>query len=209
MQRPTPYARLTAIVVFCFVTLSCAGSSVELNSEHIARKFGSYGIEVVENKDNVRVSNLYSLEANGPVCRTFAVVGIGDEIDPRFAAEHTQILDGASIGAVFKGAGWRIEKRHQYIGDMAIGKQATRIAGLMRLKPPATLAVHIYMLTISKRGSSFDYAMIAEVHHPEYLTVGVLWAIYGSEYSGDRNRKDARQILELVRGKFRDATHSS
>ncbi len=208
MQRPTPYSRLTEIVVFCLVTLSCASSAVELNSERIARKFGSYGIEVVENTDNIRVSNLYSMEANGAVCRTFAVVGIGDEIDPSFAAEHTQILEGASIGAVFKRAGWRIEKRHQYIGNMAIGKQAARIAALMRLKPPATLAVHIYMLTISKRGSSFDYAMIAEVHHPEYLTVAVLWAMYGNEYSGDRNRKDARQILELVRGKFRDTMHS-
>ena len=203
--------RTRHLLVFTLVTagiLGCAAETSSLNSERIARKFGSYGIEVIEYKENIRVSNLYSLEPNGAVCRTFAVVGTATEIDPSFAAEHAQILEGGSIGAVFKRAGWRIEKRHQYIGEMPIGGQATRIAGLMRLKPPATLAVHIYLLTISKKGSTFDYAMIAEVHHPDYQSVAVLWAVYGSEYSGDRNRKNARQILELVRGKFHDTMHS-
>jgi hypothetical protein len=208
MQRPTPVLRLIAFYVLCFVTLSCASSSVELNSERIARKFGSYGFEVLENTNNIRVSNLYSREASAATCRTFAVVGISQDIDPAFAAEHSQILQGGSIGAVFKRAGWRIDKRHQYIGEMKIGKQATRISRLMRLKTPASLAVHIYLLTIAKQGDSFDYAMIAEVHHPEYLTVGTLSVIYGGVYSGDRNREDAHQILELVREKFRDTMHS-
>ena len=188
--------------------LGCAAESTTLNSERIARKFGSYGAEVIENKKNIRVSNLYSMEANGRICRTFAVVGISREIDPSFAVEHAQIVDGASIGAVFKRNGWSIEKRHQYIGEMMIGKQATRLARVMRLKPPATLAVHNYMLTVSKNGSVFDYAIITEVHHPDYLSLSTLWAIYGSDFSGDENRKDTRQILELVRSKFRDTIHS-
>jgi hypothetical protein len=188
--------------------LGCAAESTTLNSERIARKFGSYGVEVLENTDIIRVSNLYSMEANRRTCRTFAVVGINREIDPSLAAEHAEILEGASIGAVFKRNGWNIEKRHQYIGAMTIGKQATRLARLMRLKPPATIAVHNYMLSVSKNGSAFDYAIITEVHHPEYLTISTLWAVYGSEFSGDKNRKDTRQILELVRSKFRDSKHS-
>ena len=188
--------------------LGCATETTSLNSERIARKYGSYGIEVVENTDNVRVSNLYSKEANGRICRTFAVVGISREIDPSFAAEHAQILEGASIGAVFKRNGWNFEKRHQYIGEMTIGKQATRLARLMRLKPPATVAVHNYMFTVSKDGSAFDYAIITEVHHPDYQTISVLWAVYGSDFSGDKSRKDTRQILEIVRSKFRDSKHS-
>ena len=111
MRQPLPVSRLTAILVLCFVTLSCASSSVELNSERIARKYGSYGVEVIENTDNLRVSNLYSMEASRPICRTFAVVGISREIDSSFAVEHAQILEGASIGAVFKRNGWNIEKR--------------------------------------------------------------------------------------------------
>jgi hypothetical protein len=188
--------------------LGCAADTITLNSERIARKFGNYGLELIENTDNIRVSNLYSMEANGRVCRTFAVVGISREIDPSFAAEHAQILEGASIGAVFKRNGWSIQKHHQYIGEMTIGMQATRLARVMRLKPPATVAVHNYMLTVSKDGSAFDYAIITEVHHPDYLTISTLWAIYGSEFSGDNNRKDTQQILELVRSKFRDSMYS-
>jgi hypothetical protein len=203
--------RTRHLLVFTLVTagiLGCAAETSSLNSERIARKFGNYGLEVIENTDNIRVSNLYSRDANGRICRTFAVVGISREIDPSFAGEHAQILEGASIGAVFKRNGWYIEKRHQYIGEMTIGKQATRLSRVMRLKPPTTVAVHNYMLTVSKDGSAFDYAIITEVHHPDYLTISTLWAIYGSEFSGDKNRKDTRQILELVRSKFRDSQHS-
>jgi hypothetical protein len=203
--------RTRHLLVFTLVTagiLGCAAETSSLNSERIARKFGSYGLEVIENTDNIRVSNLYSRDANGRICRTFAVVGISRGIDPSLAAEHAQILEGASIGAVFKRNGWNIEKRHQYIGEMTIGKQATRLSRVMRLKPPTTVAVHNYMLTVSKDGSAFDYAIITEVHHPDYLTISTLWAIYGSEFSGDKNRKNTRQILELVRSKFRDSKHS-
>jgi hypothetical protein len=147
------------------------------------------------------------LEAGVAVCRTFAVVGIGTEIDPAFATEHAQIVEGASIGAVFQRNGWDLVKRHQYIGEIRIGTQAGRLAGLMHIKPPATLAVHIYVLSVSGKGRSFDYAMIAEVHHPDYLTISALRAIYGTEYSGDKNRRDARQLLELVRSKFRNGSH--
>jgi hypothetical protein len=203
--------RTRHLLVFTLVTagiLGCAAETSSLNSERIARKFGNYSLEVIENTDNIRVSNLYSRDAFGRICRTFAVVGISREIDPSLAAEHSQILEGASIGAVFKRNGWHIEKRHQYIGEMTIGKQATRLSRVMRLKPPTTVAVHNYMLTVSKDGSAFDYAIITEVHHPDYLTIATLWAIYGSEFSGDKNRKNTRQILELVRSKFRDSKHS-
>ncbi len=208
MQQLNATRRLVATVVLCFAALSCASDSVQLNSERIARKFGNYHVEVIENTNNIRVSNLYSIGPTGRVCRTFAVVGLTDEVDAFFAAEHAQILDGGSIGTVFKSNGWTIEKRHLYIGEMSIGQQAIQLTRLMRLKPPVTTAVHIYVLAISKNGSSFDYAMIAEVHHPDYLTITGLWSVYGSDYSGDRNRKDARQILELVRSKFREASDS-
>ncbi len=148
------------------------------------------------------------MEADGRVCRTFAVVGLSDDIDASFAAENAEILEGGSIGATFKQSGWNIDKRNLYIGQIPIGQRAIRLSRLMRIKPPATTAVHIYLLAISKSGMSFDYAMIAEVHHPDYLTMADLWSIYGSEYSGDKSRKDARQILELVRSKFRDSSYS-
>ena len=201
-------SRLTAIILLCLAAAGCASNSLQLNSERIARKFGNYHVELLETTDNIRVSNLYSMGPVGPVCRTFAVVGLTDDVDDGFAAEHAEILEGGSIGAVLRRNGWAIEKRHLYIGEIKIGRQAVRVARLMRIKPPATTAVHIYLLAISKVGMSFDYAMIAEVHHPDYLTIGALWSLFGSEYSGDNNRKDVRQILELVRGKFRNSSYS-
>ncbi len=203
-----PLSRLTAVVVLCLGAAGCVSNSLQLNSERITRKFGNYHLEVLETDDKIRVSNLYSMAPAGPVCRTFAVVGFTDEVDDYFAAQHAEIFEGGSIGAVFRRNGWIISKRHLYIGEMQIGRQAIRLTRLMRIKPPATLAMHIYLLAVSKNGRAFDYAMIAEVHHPDYLTIADLWSLYGSEYSGDNNRKDARQILELVRRKFRDSSHA-
>jgi len=175
-----------------------------LSTERIARKFGSYGIEVIEYKDNIRVSNLYSYEAAGPICRTFAVVALTERVEAAFSAKHDLVTEGGSIGTVFKSHGWDIHKHHQYIGDLEIDSRSKRIGRLMRIDPPASLAIHIYVFAISKNGSSFDYAMIAEVHHPAYLTSTVLRSIYGNEYSGDKNQGEVRQVLALVSGKFRD-----
>ncbi len=205
MHRNPQARHLITIILLCFCAVSCVSDAVQLNSERIARKFGNYHLEIIENKENIRVSNLYSMGPAGKVCRTFAVVGLSEDIDTSFAAEHATILDGGSIGAVFRLNGWGIEKRHLYIGELRIGSQAIRLTRLMHVKAPARLAVHIYVLAVSKNGSSFDYAMLAEVHHPEYLTMTDLWSLYGGEFSGDEARKEAGQILHLVRGKFRDA----
>ncbi|MFQ6005856.1 MAG: hypothetical protein ACE5OQ_10160 [Woeseia sp.] len=203
-MRACRTVKLSFLATLAIGVVACVAESPALNSERIARNYGSYGIVIIENKDNIRVSNLYSHEAAGPVCRTFAVVGLTDTVDAAFADEHALITAGGSIGAVFRHSGWDISKRHRYIGEMPIGEKATRLVRLMRIKPPATLAVHIYVLAVSKGERSFDYAMIAEVHHPDYLTTGKLRSIYGSGYSADTNRSNAKPVLVLLRGKFRD-----
>ena len=48
-----------------------------LNSERIAAEFGSYGVDVLEQDEHVRVSNLFSGSAENKICRTFAVVRFG------------------------------------------------------------------------------------------------------------------------------------
>jgi hypothetical protein len=191
-------------MLLAFVIGGWAGDSATLNSERIAQKFGSYRIEVIENKDNIRVTNLYSDGPEGAICRTFAVVGLVDQADPSFAAEHELVTDGGSIGAVFKNHGWKIDKDHRFIGDMRIGRQSTRVGGLMHIDLPATVAVHVYVLAISKSGLSFDYAMIAELHHPEYLTSSELRSIYGRDYSEAKNRRDILQVIALVKSKMQD-----
>lgn len=192
-------------IFLLYVIVGCAADSTTLNSERIAQKFGSYGIEVIENTDNIRVSNLYSEAPEGPISRTFAVVRLREQIDASFATEHALILGGGSIGAVFKSHGWRVGKYHQYIGEISLDHTATRTAGLMRLDLPAHAAIHVYLLTIAKDQFSFDYATIAEVHHPDYLTVAELRSIYGKQYSDAENRVEVRQVLDLVERKFGDS----
>ncbi len=193
---------LAAGILLIHVIAGCTADSTTLNSERIARKFGNYGIEVIESTANIRVSSQYSENSAGPTSRTFAVVELPSQIDAAFATEHASIVGGGSIGAVFKSHGWGIGKYHQYIGEIEIDSTSTRITALMHLVPPEFAAVHIYLFTISKDERTFEYATIAEVHHPDYLTATELRSIYGKQYSGAENRAEVRQVLDLVKSKL-------
>ena len=72
---------LAAGILLIYVIAGCAADSTTLNSERIARKFGSYGIEVIESTNNNRVTSLYSEDPAGPTSRTFAVVELPTRID--------------------------------------------------------------------------------------------------------------------------------
>lgn len=147
-----------------------------LNSERIEQRFGSYGIDVLESDGGVRVSNLYSLEDGRKVCRTFAVVLYPAEVDPRYAAEHAAILAGGSIGAVFKQHGWTVTKKNLYFGTLTA---TPKVAALMHDEPGRSLAVHVYGLSVTRGDTTLPYVTIAEVHHPDYLTLDEVRSIYG------------------------------
>ncbi len=153
-----------------------------LNSERIAAEFGSYGIEVLEQDESARVSNLYSDTAGMRVGRTFAVVRYG-RIDPAFREEHATIVAGGSIGAVFAAAGWEVRKTHLEYGSVAA---TPRVAALMRIAPGTPLAAHFYALDVAKGDDVFQYAALAEIHHPDYLTREALAEIYGPPNQGSR-----------------------
>jgi hypothetical protein len=169
-----------------------------LNSERIERTFGSYGIEVLESDAKLRVSNLYTVERERKICRTFAVVRYPDRIDPMFAAEHELIRGGGSIGSVFATRGWTVEKSHRYYGEL---EASARVAALMQIAPPAQLAVHVYALDIAKESARYRYATIVEIHHPEYLTAENLAQIYGplAQASDDATL----EMLEIAASKMR------
>jgi hypothetical protein len=154
------------------------GARELLNSERIEQRFGSYGIDVLESGRAIRVSNLYSLTGQQKICRTFAVVRYPDRIDPSFAVEHGTILDGGSIGAVFAARGWTVRKSHRHYGNVAA---SAKLQSLMGGLQSAELALHLYVLEVAKDGVAFDYAVIAEVHHPDYLVLQDLYDIYGDE----------------------------
>lgn len=165
-----------------------------LNSERIARKFGNYGIAVLESDATIRVSNLYSVADERRICRTFAVVHYPDQVDPLFSAEHRLILDGGSIGAVFAARGWTVEKFHRYYGEV---RATNKLAELMAITPQAQLAVHVYALAVSKADARFEYATIVEIHHPDYLATDELAAIYGPVTVADSDAATAA-MLEIA-----------
>jgi hypothetical protein len=163
-----------------------------LNSERIAADFGSYGIEVLEQDELVRVSNLFSGAAEDKICRTFAVVRFAPDIDEAVAAEHAAIVAGGSIGAVFVAAGWEVRKTHlRYSETWA----TPRLASLMRIAVGTPLATHIYALDVAKGGRVVEYATLVEIHHPEFLEKEDLPAIYGPAYEAPRS---ARSVAAFV-----------
>jgi hypothetical protein len=169
-----------------------------LNSERIAAAFGSYGIEVLEQTDSSRVSNLYSGAGDEKACRTFAAVRYQLMMDPRVSAEHAAIVGGGSIGAVFIAAGWEVRKTHlRYSETWA----PPRLASLMRVAEGTPLATHIYALDVAKDGQVIEYATLVEIHHPDYLTVEALAEIYGPV---DESRtKLAREMRETADSRTR------
>jgi hypothetical protein len=148
-----------------------------LNSERIQANFGTFAIEVLEQDQNVRVSNLYSFPRAGDrTCRTFAVVQYARTMDPAIRAEHAAIIAGDSIGAVFAASGWEVRKRHLSYAE----RPATaKLAALMRIAVDTPLAEHVYALDVVKDGRVVQYASIVETHHPAYLRVADLVKLYG------------------------------
>jgi hypothetical protein len=170
-----------------------------LNSERIAMEFGNSGIDVLESDARVRVSNLYNLRQGIKICRTFAVVHFSESIETAYSVEHEAILSGQSIGAVFAQHGWTIEKINRYFGVL---DSTDRVARLMGEIAPRPLAVHLYDFKISKPGTSLIYATIAEVHHPDYLTVADLQRIYGAVVNGAYGVAEEQPELALTRDKM-------
>jgi hypothetical protein len=151
------------------------------NSERIRAKFGSYGIEVLENNAELRVSSLYSTHGGVNVNRTFAVVAYPRVIEPAFSKEHDAIINGESIGIVFKQNGWLIRKDHQYFGEIETPAAHFGLAGAGGVST-LRAAIHVYSLSVKKGDAEFRYATIAEIHHPGYLCSEDLAWIYGEEY---------------------------
>src|SRR5690606_27657086 len=105
------------------------------------------GIDVLQSDGRYRVSNLYSVHDGARVCRTFAVVLYPERVDAVLAAEHEEIVAGGSIGAVFTGNGWAVTKRHLHFGEL---RSTPKVASLMRASEEEPLAVHVYVLSVSK-----------------------------------------------------------
>ena len=177
-RRLSSNAPAVANVILVWLLCACAATpALPLNSERIAASFGSYGIEVLKRSEQLRVSDLYSGADETRVTRTFAVVQYPEVIDARLSAAHAEILGGGSIGAVLAAAGWRINKRNRFYTEVIA---TPRLQQLMHLGQASSLAMHMYVLEAQNGATRIDYAVIAEIHHPEYLSLEQTHEIYGA-----------------------------
>ncbi len=169
------------------------------NSERIKQMFGNYGIDILQNDKLYRVSNLYSMHDMQKVCRTIAITKYPKFVDPRFSKEHLLITEGQSIGDVFTGNGWTIEKRYRFFGELESSQNFSKVLSLMGNISPSHLAIHIYQLIIKKAGSKFVYANISEIYHPEYMGLDDLKRIYVKGINSLlKPDKHVQQIIEVV-----------
>lgn len=144
---------------------ACAGPG--LNSERIEQRYGSYGVELIEQGRDVRLSCLFSSHGAHQVCRTVAMVWFEHPVDPGLAEADRLIRGGASIGATFQRLGWHVDKANIDIGEFRLTSPV--MGARMDIAVPAVLAMHIYRFRAARDGRRLNYATIVELHHPDYL----------------------------------------
>lgn len=170
-----------------------------LNSERIRQQFGSYGIEILQADERLRVSNLYSLNDGQKITRTLAIVLFPEDIPETIQQEHQLIISGGSIGEVFKSHGWQVEKENLYLGELQASQAYAGVYELMGGISATDLAMHVYEFSVHKKGDVVVYAIIAEVHHPDYLQLEELETIYSGNEAEAEIDQNSNPMLETIR----------
>jgi len=191
---------LAALLVIGAPILAQQSASASLlNSERIEQTFGSYGIDVLYGDATLRVSRLYSTDDGHKTLRTLALVSWPDTIDATIAGLHERILAGESIGATFKSAGFTVVKDNVYYGLIVV---TPRMRQEMRLATDGPAAIHVYDLAVEREGRRVEYARIAELHHPDYLSRADLTRIYGPVASAGANAETIRRFVDDAVARF-------
>jgi len=183
--------------VLAAILSACATESVNLNSERIEKRFGSYGIEVLASEAGMRRSSLFSFDGDTATCRTYAVVQFVEQLDERYNDAHSKVLAGDSIGATFKEDGWDVGKKTIYVGAVRLPERRTSVGDLMTLTGAHDIALHVYQLVLTREEIELEYATILEAHHPEYLSPGDLQDIFEG---ATLPPSDLAQLSELLLG---------
>jgi len=173
-----------------------------LNSERIQQQFGSYGVELLRQDAELRVSNLFSTNGGQRTCRTLAVVRLASEVPAELAAAHAEIVAGGSIGAVLSRNGWQVVKRRLDLSQIEV-MAGSRAAILMQLPGNAVLATDLYELFAQQGKLALSYAVIAEIHHPDYMTLTqlrTLPVLQGARTDGSKMVRLAEQIATEIVG---------
>ena len=182
-------------------------SSKLLNSERIKLKFGNYHIKAFTKSSILRVSDLYTVNGKKKTTRTLAVVNYPEVIDSILIKEHTKIIEGGSMGKVFKDAGWNIKKESYFIGTINQSFENNTIYQIMGGIEPCDLAVYIYGFNLEKYGQIYNYALISEVYHPDYLTQNDLDKIY-KNINKHPNKVNYERVLSKVKKEIKNIDYN-
>ena len=167
---------ISALVAAC----AAREPSLPLNSERIEARFGSYGVDILEQNSSRRVTCLYSGVGPDRRCRTLAIVRFEDPAPAPLREPLRQIREGASLGATLSAAGWRVEKVNRHLGAARI-ENLPVVAGYFPAAGTDSFALHIYDLN-ARNGRNGDtvltVAQLLEVHDPAYLDDSELLQIY-------------------------------
>jgi hypothetical protein len=126
----------------------------------------------------LRISSLYSLDGEQRITRTLAISEFAREMPEDLQPVYQSIQDGASMGSSLEAAGWRVEKRHRYFGEVPISNAFRCMSGLPESDSNQVLAVQVYDLYVARGQQKIRFALLAELHDPRYLTLPDLRQIY-------------------------------
>ena len=188
-------------VILLLFTLIINGCSYPLlNSEMIEKKFGSYGLDVIESNNENRISFLFSnddyyiaLNKINAVKKssgykkkyhTLALVSFMDSV--KISEVHKKIIEGSSIGATFKDYGWSITKDSLLVLELSKDIHPV-IQKWLKSNAYQNIAIHVYTLTVKNKTQTIRYAEIIEIHHPDYLSLTKLKDIYDINSSREKD----------------------
>jgi hypothetical protein len=178
-----------------------------LNSQRIESCFGSYGVEVLKQEGNLRIVSLYSQDGQGRFTRTLAISEFADDLPLDLQPAYQAIREGASMGATLQAAGWNVEKRDRYLGQLPASGVAACLSGWAQPTTEASaaqaeLAVQVYDLYVYRGDESVRFALLAEIHDPGYLDLHDLRALAEPESESLTHGTDdgAAGVLQQLAG---------
>ena len=113
----------------------------------------------------------------------------------------SKVLEGKSLGQVFRSHGWSIHKQTLHIGSVEVEGPASEVCELMRLRGTQVLALHVYQLLLVKNTQVFEYALIIEAHHPDHLSSSDLLEIYHYDDSESLSADALLKLTALLKSK--------
>ena len=157
---------LSILLISGTYAVDLAGAA--LNSDLIRTRFGSYGVDVLEQDRRQRLASLYSDHEQGRVTRTLALTEFLLPVPEPLATVDREIRAGASLGATLRAAGWQVTKS---AAVECLGKAGAYFAELAgpNVTPESPILMRAYRLAATRGDTSVDYATIAEAYHPEHV----------------------------------------